>query len=218
MEKRATSTLRWIGEHSEQVLAARDDPERLFAVFQNSVVPMTMLDDDRRWLEANRAAREVLGASLEELRQLRADDLTPPYLRAVLVDNWERMLETGCVMSTEVERPEGHYLGLSYYQVANVLPGRHLLAFAPPGWPGTDGDADAERPLPSALGLGVHLTPRELQVLSLSADGLNGPGVANALGLSAATVRTHFAHIYQKLEVSDRAAAVAKAMRIGLIR
>jgi PAS domain S-box-containing protein len=215
LEKRATSTLRWIGEHSEQVLAARDDPERLFTVFQNSAVPMTMLDDDRRWLEANRAAREVLGATLEELRQLRADDLTPPYLLAVLVDNWERMLETGCVMSTEVERPEGHYLGLSYYQVANVLPGRHLLAFAPPGWPGTDGDEDG---LAHALASGAHLTPRELQVLTLSADGLNGPGVANALGLSAATVRTHFAHIYQKLDVSDRAAAVAKAMRIGLIR
>jgi ATP/maltotriose-dependent transcriptional regulator MalT len=35
--------------------------------------------------------------------------------------------------------------------------------------------------------------------------------------VSAATVRTHFEHIYAKLAVSDRGAAVAKAMRLGLI-
>ncbi|MEA2288463.1 MAG: Bacterial regulatory protein luxR family, partial [Solirubrobacteraceae bacterium] len=36
--------------------------------------------------------------------------------------------------------------------------------------------------------------------------------------LSPATVKTHFENIYEKLGVSDRAAAVAHAMRIGLIR
>ena len=54
-------------------------------------------------------------------------------------------------------------------------------------------------------------------MLELSADGLNGPAIAKALVLSTATVRTHFGHIYTKLEVTDRAAAVAKAMRLGLI-
>jgi ATP/maltotriose-dependent transcriptional regulator MalT len=137
----------------------------------------------------------------------------------VLERNWEKMLETGWILSSDVDVPEGHYLGLSYYALANVVPGRHLIAFATPAWPETDGDERTETRLPPhASALDPRLTPRELQVLSLSADGLNGPGVANALGLSAATVRTHFAHIYQKLEVSDRAAAVAKAMRLGLIR
>jgi ATP/maltotriose-dependent transcriptional regulator MalT len=55
-------------------------------------------------------------------------------------------------------------------------------------------------------------------VLELAAGGLNGPGIAKALVLSTATVRTHFGHIYRKLEVTDRAGAVAKAMRLGLIR
>jgi two-component system nitrate/nitrite response regulator NarL len=37
------------------------------------------------------------------------------------------------------------------------------------------------------------------------------------LVLSPATVKTHFEHAYEKLEVSDRASAVAKALRLGLI-
>jgi PAS domain S-box-containing protein len=62
------------------------------------------------------------------------------------------------------------------------------------------------------------LTEREVEVLRLAAEGLSGPGIAEQLGLSLSTVRTHFEHIYEKLGVGDRAAAVARALRTGLIR
>jgi DNA-binding NarL/FixJ family response regulator len=62
------------------------------------------------------------------------------------------------------------------------------------------------------------LTPREAEVLQLAAQGQAGKAIAAALGVSPATVRTHFEHIYAKYEVSDRAAAVAKGMRDGLIQ
>jgi ATP/maltotriose-dependent transcriptional regulator MalT len=61
------------------------------------------------------------------------------------------------------------------------------------------------------------LTPRELEVLELAADGYSGPMIAHDLVISPTMVRTHFEHIYAKLDVRDRAAAVAKAMRLGLI-
>jgi DNA-binding CsgD family transcriptional regulator len=61
------------------------------------------------------------------------------------------------------------------------------------------------------------LTERELQVLCLAAEGLSGPGIAEQLVLGLSTVRTHFEHIYEKLGVGDRAAAVALALRSGLI-
>jgi DNA-binding CsgD family transcriptional regulator len=61
------------------------------------------------------------------------------------------------------------------------------------------------------------LTPREIEVLALAAEGLSGPGIAEQLVLSPATVKTHFQHIYEKLGVGDRAAAVAQALRTGLI-
>jgi len=63
----------------------------------------------------------------------------------------------------------------------------------------------------------LALTPRELEVLQLAAQGCDGREIAERLVLSPATVRTHFGRIYGKYGVSDRAAAVAKALRDGLI-
>lgn len=61
------------------------------------------------------------------------------------------------------------------------------------------------------------LSPREREILVLTADGCSPPDIAEKLHLSAATVRTHLQHLYDKLGVSDRAAAVAEAMRRGLL-
>ena len=61
------------------------------------------------------------------------------------------------------------------------------------------------------------LTERERQVLKSIADGKSLPQIASELYLGVTTVKTHVQHLYEKLGVSDRAAAVAEAMRRGLI-
>jgi two-component system nitrate/nitrite response regulator NarL len=61
------------------------------------------------------------------------------------------------------------------------------------------------------------LTAREVQILRLAADGFSNAEIGNELHLSTATVKTHMQHAFEKLEVSDRAAAVAKAIRRGLV-
>ena len=61
------------------------------------------------------------------------------------------------------------------------------------------------------------LTDRERQILRLIADGKSFPEIASALFLGVTTVKTHVQHVYEKLGVSDRAAAVAIAMRKHLI-
>lgn len=61
------------------------------------------------------------------------------------------------------------------------------------------------------------LSPRELQVLRLAAEGHAGPEIARRLVVSPSTVKTHFEHIYEKLGVGDRAGAVAHALRAGMI-
>lgn len=66
-------------------------------------------------------------------------------------------------------------------------------------------------------GTRAELTARELEVLVLVAQGLTAAGVAARLELSPATVKTHLHHLYEKLGVSGRAAAVAEAMRRGLV-
>jgi two-component system nitrate/nitrite response regulator NarL len=61
------------------------------------------------------------------------------------------------------------------------------------------------------------LSQREREILRLTADGESASDIAGRLFLSPATVKTHLQRIYQKLGVSDRAAAVAEAMRRGLL-
>jgi two-component system, NarL family, nitrate/nitrite response regulator NarL len=63
----------------------------------------------------------------------------------------------------------------------------------------------------------IALSKREREILQLIAEGRTTPDIANQLYLSPATVKTHLQRIYQKLGVSDRAAAVAEAMRRGLL-
>jgi DNA-binding CsgD family transcriptional regulator len=64
---------------------------------------------------------------------------------------------------------------------------------------------------------GPALSTRELQVLTLASHGLSYSGIAEQLVISVATVKTHLAHIYAKLQVADKAAAVARGLREGLI-
>ena len=61
------------------------------------------------------------------------------------------------------------------------------------------------------------LTMREREVLALLCEGQSAPQIAQKLFLGTTTVKSHLGHLYEKLGVSDRAAAVAEAMRRGLI-
>jgi two-component system nitrate/nitrite response regulator NarL len=61
------------------------------------------------------------------------------------------------------------------------------------------------------------LSSREREVLGLIAEGLSAPDIARQLHLSPATVKGHLQGLYEKLGVSERAAAVAEAMRRGLL-
>ncbi|MDX2342232.1 MAG: response regulator transcription factor [Acidimicrobiia bacterium] len=61
------------------------------------------------------------------------------------------------------------------------------------------------------------LSERELEILSIVAHGATNKAVAAQLFISEATVKTHLLHIYSKLEVNDRAAAVAAGYERGLL-
>ncbi len=63
----------------------------------------------------------------------------------------------------------------------------------------------------------LALTAREMDVLQLIAEGRSAPAVGRALHLSTGTVKSHLTSVYEKLGVNDRAAAVAEAMRRGVL-
>lgn len=62
------------------------------------------------------------------------------------------------------------------------------------------------------------LSSREAEVLGLVADGCSNRDIARSLFLSEATVKSHLVHIFTKLQVSSRTAAVASARERGYIR
>ena len=75
----------------------------------------------------------------------------------------------------------------------------------------------APRPVLRATVPASGLTPREIEVLGMLAEGLGNKVIAARLGISDHTVKTHVAAIFGKLGVSTRAEAVASAARLGLI-
>ena len=62
------------------------------------------------------------------------------------------------------------------------------------------------------------LTPREVEVIELVGEGRRNKEVAAVLGISEETVQVHLRNIFAKLEVSDRAAALAVATKRGIVR
>ena len=64
---------------------------------------------------------------------------------------------------------------------------------------------------------GPTLTPREIQVIELVAQGMRNKEIAAALGISEETVQVHVKNIFAKLKVKDRSAAITAALRRGII-
>jgi len=64
---------------------------------------------------------------------------------------------------------------------------------------------------------GFDLTPRELDVLALLAEGASNKAIAKQLGISVHTAKFHVASLLEKLDATGRTDAVAHAARLGVI-
>jgi len=63
----------------------------------------------------------------------------------------------------------------------------------------------------------INLTKRELEVLQLTSKGFSNKEIAEILGISKSTVRTHLEHIYQKMDVTNRVEAITEGYKRGMI-
>lgn len=184
---------------------------RTFHSFQ---IPMLLVDNQRRYVDANRSARLAFRLSLAQLRRRRIDDLTPRDEWARLAVLWAELLRHGRLSGDyDVLFDDGSELEVCFSAVANALPGQHLIAFAPAGWPddelGPVEEPHSRRQRP--------LSSRETEVLTLIAEGMSLSDIAQRLTISLATVRTHATNIYRKLGARNRSHAIALALRRGLI-
>lgn len=178
-------------------------------------IPILAVDNERWYTEANTSARLLFRMSLSELRDTRIEDLTAPEYMTVLQDAWGRLMGDGRFAGPyEVGFFDGSRLRVVYRALANVLPGQHLIVFAPSEWPQEElallHDPD---PRPTV----APLTGREREVLTLIATGADVLQISTELTISPATVKSHLRNIHRKLGTRNRAHAVGLASQLGLI-
>jgi DNA-binding CsgD family transcriptional regulator len=176
---------------------------------------MAIVDNDRRYVAANVAARLLFRLSLDDFLARRIDDLTPPHMFHRMHEKWARLMRDGAVCGPyDVSFPDGSELQIMYCALANVLPAQHLIVFVPAAWPGDELSAAQE---PEASAVRGMLSPREQEVLSLIAAGASTEQIGEELTISVATVRTHTRNALSKLSAHNRAHAIALAMREGML-
>jgi PAS domain S-box-containing protein len=111
-----------------RVRAARalQESEQLFSsVFERSVVPKLILNDDRALIDLNDAAAQLLGVARDEALRLSIDDLLPGQS---LDRVWARFKRTGVAEGeTPLLRPDGARRLIEFTATANVQPGRHIV-------------------------------------------------------------------------------------------
>jgi DNA-binding NarL/FixJ family response regulator len=168
----------------------------------------TRIDEAIAMLESERPSLFVVGLEREVARRDEADALFEAASRVAGVstivvssdDNPEFIqycLQRGATYVLKTIRPDD--LSSTIRQAVD----RCVYLFGAPAWP--SGSA------------GEKLTPRELDVLALVAEGLSNAQVANRLWISVATVKFHLAKTYEKLGVANRTGAVRWAQRNGLL-
>ena len=199
---------------TDAVQGARNQPRQLDRIFARSPVPLVLMDESRRFRHANTAACMTLRLSRGELLSRRAPDIVVPFAMTTFETAWAHMCDAGevRVKALTLEGGDRAPVTVAARGTAEAMPGLYLAGFAPASLSGEELAL-----FPDELQPAEPLTPRELELLQLAANGHCGPVIADELVLSRATVLTHFKNIYGKLDVRDRAGAVAKAMRLGLI-
>jgi len=101
-------------------------------------------------------------------------------------------------------------------RLASLLGGVAGLALAAPGQAADIAIVPRERP-GNGEADNVELTPRELDVLALMAEGASNKAIARQLGISVHTAKFHVGSILDKLDATGRTDAVAHAARRGVI-
>jgi DNA-binding NarL/FixJ family response regulator len=164
-------------------------------------VALVMVNDSRP-LRTLLAARDDHAPALPLVVLCEGESLAPARalvrlgVRAILPNN-----ASGQEISAALDAVSAGLVAFTPETLEALVPGpsRLPVALAPPA------------------GTGLPLSPRELEILALVAEGLGNKIVASRLGISEHTVKTHIASIFTKLGAETRAEAVAIGARRGLL-
>lgn len=179
--------------------------ERFFwLVFNRSLVPMVLLDENRVRIAVNRASCDYFGRPAIQAIGRRVDmDVTPQSLRR-LEGDWQRLLrKRDFTVNVGIRRADGAVLHSEFAARAATIDGRPLvLAVLLGAEPEMDVDSDKAG----------ELTPRERAVVHLLTLGLTSAEIARRLRISEQTVRTHVRNAMARTGTRTRAQLVAAAL------
>jgi predicted ATPase/DNA-binding CsgD family transcriptional regulator len=196
-------------EAARALFAESLDLARRMGLKRHSAYPLIGLAMTRRRGADPGWSARLYGAADQALADLGVT-IEPLERRLAELDR-QRLRDAMGAEAFEAEYAAGR--SLDQASVADeVLHGMHAAGAA------QNADALASEPDAARAGLAVSvLTPRELDVLKLVAQGLSNPEIAQRLVLSEHTVHRHLANILGKLSLSSRAAAAAWGVRNGLV-
>jgi two-component system cell cycle sensor histidine kinase/response regulator CckA len=110
--------------HVQDITAQREANLLFAATFEQSVVPMIVADDERKLVDLNDAAAELLGVSHEEATALRLDDL---LIDEPVAELWNGFMRDGTwEAEASLQRPDGGERRIEFVATADVRPGRHI--------------------------------------------------------------------------------------------
>jgi DNA-binding NarL/FixJ family response regulator len=180
-------------EADMKVVAEAEDLEQAVAAFRRHKPDVTLMD-----------VRMPGGSGLEALARILAID---PAARVLMLSTYD------------LEEPilAAHHAGAVGYLLKSVKSGE-LAAAIREAHAGGRCFPPALRDHIAARGRTKPLTPREVEVLDLVRRGLSNREIGLALGISENTAKYHLKALLAKLEVADRAEAVAAAYERGLLQ
>ena len=199
-------------------------------VVRQAVVEMLGAEPDVSVVGQSGDVRSALDVIVREQPDIAIVDLRLPGMNglAAIKEIRARAPAVGIIVFTMYDNPayvhESINLGAGGYVLKSASKSDLLRAVRAVFNDGTYFPAEITRPLLSRLGQHAQagdetgvLTPRELQVLEFLAEGRSSKEIANFLAISEATVKGHLKNLYDKLGASDRAHAVAIALRQRII-
>jgi len=114
-------------EREKEQAELKESQARLLALFNNTQDAILLLNDHSEIVDANPAARSMVGYSLAELQYTKASALLPDYLTEKAKENWNTLLKKGILESEfQLLNKDGSLIYVNFRAVANIISGIHL--------------------------------------------------------------------------------------------
>ena len=175
------------------------------------VVPASLHDVEGRFVHMNEAAERASGNSNAQLLGRHFTEPVLPEARKKVAAQFRRAVERAEPTDFETIFVDagGHQRGVRAQHLplrsGDAIVGVLILAF------------EARRPPSETIGFEPRLTPRQREILELTASGLSTAEIAKKLAISTETVRNHLRSVFSGLNVHTRLEAIAAARRHGLL-